>query len=169
MTAITDRLAPFAALEGVLFVDNVRKQPFYFSCGRYGNGHGAIQVYNCNSELECKLTVNLEGTDLGLGEFCVRSELVGPSSIAFDKIGGDFPVFLRTPRTASSGLWPAYAEVWRFAPCRAAAHACTAPFAVQCAACKREWERLFEEGKNKIAARDAVRRLSGKDYWPEEL
>lgn len=163
MSAMTDRLAPFAALEGVLFVERSMKQPLYFVCGRYGNGHGAIRIFSCLDVEECQLTVNLVDEDLGLGEFFARVDPLVP----LYGIGGKCPIFERTGRKASSGFVTNYAEVWRFAPCAHADHGCSAPFAVQCSRCKAEWEHLYQQGVQNIIARDTVRRLSGKDYWPE--
>lgn len=149
-----DRIAPFKAVDGIRFWSG--SEPYDLVGGQYGGGNGAIQI-ECGGSLSMTLTVNLvNGPSLSYGEFFVKaSDRIHVGSIQQSLIRLGIFQEIESPDFIPQGFVADYAKRWRFGDCN---HS-PLTFKVECETCREEIAKEFEEGKHRLLARDAVKRL----------
>ncbi len=159
-----DRMAPFNAVDGLGFWSG--HTPFSLAAGRYPSGEGAIQVMAVDGQPECKLTVsimNLDGAKpLEVGEIWVKLGVDGEDTFtrgirrSLIRLG----VFDAVDDFVKQGFVERYAQRWRFARCRKETHLeKEIAYVVECRECRDVLRRDYEDGKTRLLAKDAVKRI----------
>lgn len=161
--SLSDRLAAFKALDGFHFWHG--STAFVLRTGRYASGDGAIQICGSDGQLESNLTVALEGKPKP-NEFFVR---LHEASFSMHNTIIATGWFTRTKRFMPSGYVANYAEVWTFSICDGEMHSMRGLFTcAECTECQALAAARYEEGKTRVLAKDAVRRIrtmGGSDQW----
>lgn len=160
MTGGSDtRLAPFQALDGVVFGDATLW--LVFRCGRYGTGNGAIRVESEGGEPWDTLTVNLsESESAADASFYVKVDnsagdgrhKPGPGNVR----GGVLYAAMRsglfglTDEYVGAGFVDRYARRWTWAVCIAADHPAgdrAMPLKVLCPACMASYRQSVDAAR----------------------
>lgn len=164
-----DRLAPFRAIDGLGFW--VGSNPYLFQGGQYGSGEGAVVILAADGQVETKLTVSLANYGapaLEVGELWVKlpDEDAPHDLIQRELLSLGF--FTADPRTVSMGRVERYAQRWSFARCTDRSHKMVEiSYRVECAECRAHFEKLFEDGRVRLLAKDTVRMIKRMGNTPD--
>jgi hypothetical protein len=144
----------FAACDGLEFVLPIYEQDIcHLATGVYGNGDGAIAIMSADGQMFDKLTVCL-GRAICPEDFYVKyPELEDEYSWQHALLGAG--IFRQIPGTdVAQGFVTRYARLWTFTQCET----CKVP-AVLCEEHRAKWAKNVEDWRERMLARDTVRRL----------